>query len=96
MNLRSMNIEAVAKAIEADAGQGLPDLRQALAEAKAGAFQPAHDGICDITNTASTELVGCARVTEVAITDWLAKRLRVTFNREPGSRPANLALSIFN
>lgn len=31
-----MNIEKIAKAIEADAGQALPELRQALAEAKAG------------------------------------------------------------
>ncbi|WP_240324391.1 hypothetical protein [Trinickia diaoshuihuensis] len=30
-----MNIEKIAKAIEADAGQRLPDLRQALEEAKA-------------------------------------------------------------
>lgn len=31
-----MNIEKIAKVIEADAGQALPDLRQALAEARAG------------------------------------------------------------
>jgi putative transcriptional regulator len=31
-----MDIEAIAKAIEADAGEALPELRQALAEAKAG------------------------------------------------------------
>jgi len=31
-----MDIEKIAKAIEADAGETLPDLRQALAEAKAG------------------------------------------------------------
>ena len=31
-----MDIEKVAAAIEADAGESLPDLRQALAEAKAG------------------------------------------------------------
>lgn len=30
-----MNIEKIAKAIEADAGDMLPDLRQAIAEAKA-------------------------------------------------------------
>lgn len=30
-----MNIEKIAQAIEADAGETLPDLRQALAEAKA-------------------------------------------------------------
>lgn len=30
----TMNIEKIAKAIEADAGQPLPELRQALAEAK--------------------------------------------------------------
>lgn len=32
-----MDVEKVAQAIEADAGEALPDLRQALAEAKAGA-----------------------------------------------------------
>jgi putative transcriptional regulator len=31
-----MNMDAVAKAIEDDAGESLPDLRQALKEAKAG------------------------------------------------------------
>ena len=31
-----MDIEAIAKAIEADAGEALPELRQALEEAKAG------------------------------------------------------------
>lgn len=34
--MKRMNVEKVAKAIEADAGMVLPDLRQALAEAKAG------------------------------------------------------------
>jgi len=33
---RHFDIEAVAQAIEADAGQALPDLRQALTEVKAG------------------------------------------------------------
>jgi len=31
-----MDIEAIGKAIEADAGEALPELRRALAEAKAG------------------------------------------------------------
>lgn len=31
-----MDVEKIAMAIEADAGEALPDLRQALAEAKAG------------------------------------------------------------
>ena len=35
MGIKKINIERVAKAIEADAGEALPDLRQALAEAKA-------------------------------------------------------------
>lgn len=34
---KKIDIEAVAKAIEADAGEALPDLRQALKEAQAGA-----------------------------------------------------------
>jgi len=33
---RDFDIEAVARAIEADAGQALPDLRQGLAEVKGG------------------------------------------------------------
>lgn len=33
---RKIDIEAVARAIEADAGEALPELRQALTEAKAG------------------------------------------------------------
>lgn len=36
MGIRKINVEKVAAAIEADAGEALPDLRQALAEAKAG------------------------------------------------------------
>lgn len=36
MGMKEINIEAVAKAIEADAGESLPDLRQALMEARAG------------------------------------------------------------
>lgn len=36
MGIRKIHIEKVASAIEADAGEALPDLRQALAEAKAG------------------------------------------------------------
>jgi putative transcriptional regulator len=36
MGINKINIEKVAQAIEADAGEALPDLRQALAEAKAG------------------------------------------------------------
>lgn len=36
MGIRKVDIEKVAAAIEADAGESPPDLRQALAEAKAG------------------------------------------------------------
>ncbi|MFI0546542.1 MAG: helix-turn-helix domain-containing protein [Brachymonas sp.] len=36
MNLQKIDINKIAAAIEADAGEALPDLRQALAEAKAG------------------------------------------------------------
>ena len=35
-NLKTLNVDKVAAAIEADAGQALPGLRQSLAEAKAG------------------------------------------------------------
>lgn len=36
MSNRKFDLEAVARAIEADAGEALPDLRQALKEAQAG------------------------------------------------------------
>lgn len=36
MNMKNIDIQKVAAAIEADAGEALPDLRQALAEVKAG------------------------------------------------------------
>ena len=36
MDIKKIDIEKVTAAIEADAGGSLPDLRQALAEAKAG------------------------------------------------------------
>ena len=35
-SLKTLNVDKVAAAIEADAGQALPGLRQSLAEAKAG------------------------------------------------------------
>jgi putative transcriptional regulator len=36
MGLKKIDVDKVASAIEADAGEALPDLRQALAQAKAG------------------------------------------------------------
>ena len=36
MRLKKIDVDKVAAAIEADAGESLPDLRQALTEAKAG------------------------------------------------------------
>jgi len=36
MGIKKIDLEKVAKAIEADAGESLPGLREALAEAKAG------------------------------------------------------------
>ena len=36
MGMKKLDIEKVASAIEADAGESMPDLRQAPAEAKAG------------------------------------------------------------
>lgn len=36
MGIRKIDVEKMAAAIEADAGEALPDLRQALAQAKAG------------------------------------------------------------
>lgn len=40
--LKTLNIAKVADAIEADAGQALPGLRESLAEAKAGKVGQAH------------------------------------------------------
>lgn len=36
MGLKKIDVDKVASAIEADAGEAMPDLRQALAQAKAG------------------------------------------------------------
>jgi putative transcriptional regulator len=36
MSIKKIDVEKMAAAIEADAGEALPDLRQALAEAQAG------------------------------------------------------------
>ena len=41
-DLQNLDVEAVAKAIEADAGESILDLRQALVEAKAGKFAASH------------------------------------------------------
>lgn len=40
--LKKLDIDKVAAAIEADAGQALPGLRESLAEAKAGKFAQVH------------------------------------------------------
>lgn len=40
--MKGLNLQKVAKAIEADAGQSLPGLREALAEAKAGKVAAVH------------------------------------------------------
>lgn len=42
MNVENIDIEAVAQAIEADAGQPLPGLRESLAQAKAGEYAAVH------------------------------------------------------
>ena len=42
MPRKRLNIDKVAAAIEADAGEALPGLREALAEAKAGQFAAVH------------------------------------------------------
>lgn len=42
MKLKDLNIEKIAQAIEADAGESLEGLRQSLAEAKAGVFAAVH------------------------------------------------------
>ncbi len=41
-NLKKLNVNKVAAAIEADAGRALPELRQSLAEAKQGKFAREH------------------------------------------------------
>ncbi len=40
--LKNLNVEKIAQAIEADMGEPLADIRQALAEAKAGTFAAVH------------------------------------------------------
>lgn len=43
--LKGLDTEKVAKAIEADAGQALPGLRESLAEAQAGLFAAVHTAV---------------------------------------------------
>lgn len=42
MNLEELDIETVAKAVEADAGQPLPGLRESLAQAQRGEYAVVH------------------------------------------------------
>ena len=42
MNLKKLNVEKIAKAIEADAGESLEGLRDSLKQAKAGVFAEIH------------------------------------------------------
>jgi len=41
-DLKSLDVDAVVAAVEADAGQTIPGLRQSLQEAKAGKFARVH------------------------------------------------------
>lgn len=41
-DLQGLDADSVARAIEADAGQAIPGLRESLAEAKAGKFAAVH------------------------------------------------------
>lgn len=40
--MKTLNVEKVARAVEADAGHALPGLRESLTEAKAGRFAAVH------------------------------------------------------
>lgn len=42
MKLKNINVEKVAKAVEADAGQTIPGLRESLEQAKHGEFAAIH------------------------------------------------------
>ena len=42
INLEDMDIEAVARAVEADAGHALPGLRESLAQAQRGEYAAVH------------------------------------------------------
>lgn len=42
MKLKNINVEKVAKAVEADAGQTIPGLRESLEQAKRGEFAAIH------------------------------------------------------
>lgn len=42
MKLKDLDVEKVAQAIEADAGEEMPGLRESLAEAKAGTYAAVH------------------------------------------------------
>jgi uncharacterized protein (DUF4415 family) len=42
VKLKQINVEKIARAIEADAGESLPGLRESLAQAKRGEFAAVH------------------------------------------------------
>ena len=56
--LKDVDLEKVAKAIEADAGESLPGLRESLAEAKAGVFGTVHTPKQMAAGKASSKLDG--------------------------------------
>ena len=62
-DLQNLDVEAVAKAIEADAGESILDLRQALVEAKAGKFAASHtpEQIAARSSQARTSSRQCCR-----------------------------------
>ncbi len=80
-DLKNMNIEKVARAVELDAGQALPGLRESLAQAKRGEFAVVHTpeqiaarsrGRPTGSVQASTRRPTTLRLDEAALARWRA------------------------
>lgn len=81
MDIKKFDIEKVARAIEADAGEALPDLLQALAEAKAGlgrvttAEQIIVRQAREKSGLTKTALAECIKTPVATLRDWEQGRL---------------------
>lgn len=75
MDIKNIDVERVAAAIETDAGEALPNLRQALAEAKAGLGR---------VTTPEQSLVRQARVKSGLTQEAFAERIATLRDWEQG------------
>ena len=72
-DMKGMNLNKVVKAIEADAGEALPGLREALAEAKAGQIGAVHTPAQIVARKRGRPAGSVKQDAKVSTTIWLLR-----------------------